>query len=308
MEPCSAPLRKGPISVGTRRRHHVRTPSRRRSLHPVARRRWLCPCCSAPPPRPSLRCHLQGPDTVADTAARVMDAVVNISTPQTVAPSRSVPTPNCCPARPSRSSSRNSSSAVSSRARRMAAGRGASPPSAPASPSTSTGFIVTNNHVIADADEIYANFADGTKLKAELVGRDTKVDLRAAQGDAAGRQDAHLAETGDPDVPARRRLGDGDRQPAWPWRHADGRRHLRRATATSIPAPTTISCRPTPPSTAALRRSVNALGLLTSDVDIAGDTILNSANHGIWLIWWCWHNRHNHQRLCYTPQWRIRHL
>ncbi|MCK1978297.1 S1C family serine protease, partial [Jeotgalicoccus huakuii] len=39
------------------------------------------------------------------------------------------------------------------------------------------GFIVTNNHVIADADEIEVNFNDGSKLKAELVGKDIKTDL-----------------------------------------------------------------------------------------------------------------------------------
>ncbi len=39
------------------------------------------------------------------------------------------------------------------------------------------GIIVTNNHVIADADEITANFADGSKLVAELVGTDPKTDL-----------------------------------------------------------------------------------------------------------------------------------
>jgi len=39
------------------------------------------------------------------------------------------------------------------------------------------GIIVTNNHVIADADEIEVNFSDGSKLKAELRGRDTKTDL-----------------------------------------------------------------------------------------------------------------------------------
>jgi len=39
------------------------------------------------------------------------------------------------------------------------------------------GFIVTNNHVIADADEIEAIFTDGTRLKASLVGKDSKTDL-----------------------------------------------------------------------------------------------------------------------------------
>lgn len=39
------------------------------------------------------------------------------------------------------------------------------------------GLIVTNNHVIADADEIIANFSDGRKLVAELVGKDSKTDI-----------------------------------------------------------------------------------------------------------------------------------
>ncbi|MBU1213350.1 MAG: Do family serine endopeptidase [Alphaproteobacteria bacterium] len=40
------------------------------------------------------------------------------------------------------------------------------------------GLIVTNNHVIADADEIYVNFFDGSKLKVEkIIGRDAKTDL-----------------------------------------------------------------------------------------------------------------------------------
>jgi serine protease Do len=40
-----------------------------------------------------------------------------------------------------------------------------------------TGYVVTNNHVIADADEITVILHDNTNLKAELVGRDTKTDI-----------------------------------------------------------------------------------------------------------------------------------
>ncbi len=47
------------------------------------------------------------------------------------------------------------------------------------------GYIVTNNHVIADADEIEVNFVDGSKLKAELVGKDTKTDLAVLKVDPA---------------------------------------------------------------------------------------------------------------------------
>ncbi|HRY26653.1 MAG TPA: trypsin-like peptidase domain-containing protein, partial [Geminicoccaceae bacterium] len=39
------------------------------------------------------------------------------------------------------------------------------------------GYVVTNNHVIADATEIEVVLADGTRLDATLVGRDDKVDL-----------------------------------------------------------------------------------------------------------------------------------
>src|SRR6266567_6165193 len=39
------------------------------------------------------------------------------------------------------------------------------------------GYVVTNNHVIADADEITVILHDDTNLKAELVGRDTKTDI-----------------------------------------------------------------------------------------------------------------------------------
>ena len=37
--------------------------------------------------------------------------------------------------------------------------------------------MVTNNHVIADADEINVIFTDGSKLKAEIIGKDQKTDL-----------------------------------------------------------------------------------------------------------------------------------
>ena len=39
------------------------------------------------------------------------------------------------------------------------------------------GYIVTNDHVIKDADEITVNFFDGTSLEATLVGTDPKTDI-----------------------------------------------------------------------------------------------------------------------------------
>ncbi len=41
----------------------------------------------------------------------------------------------------------------------------------------SSGIVITNNHVIGDANEITVIFTDGTRLKAEVVGKDAKVDL-----------------------------------------------------------------------------------------------------------------------------------
>ena len=40
-----------------------------------------------------------------------------------------------------------------------------------------SGIIITNNHVIEEADEITVTFSDGSKLDAELIGRDPKTDL-----------------------------------------------------------------------------------------------------------------------------------
>ena len=46
------------------------------------------------------------------------------------------------------------------------------------------GYIVTNNHVIDEADEVRVTLQDGTKLKAQVVGRDDKTDLALLKIDA----------------------------------------------------------------------------------------------------------------------------
>src|SRR4030088_2829783 len=40
-----------------------------------------------------------------------------------------------------------------------------------------SGIVVTNNHVIADADEVTVILNNGPPLKAEILGRATKSDL-----------------------------------------------------------------------------------------------------------------------------------
>lgn len=39
------------------------------------------------------------------------------------------------------------------------------------------GIVVTNNHVVQDADEITVILDDGTEAEAELIGRDTRIDI-----------------------------------------------------------------------------------------------------------------------------------
>ncbi len=49
----------------------------------------------------------------------------------------------------------------------------------------STGFVVTNNHVIADADEITVIFNDESEYPAKLIGTDSKTDLALLKIDRA---------------------------------------------------------------------------------------------------------------------------
>ena len=86
------------------------------------------------------------------------------------------------------------------------------------------GVVVTNNHVIADADEINVILNDGTKIKAELVGVDKKTDLAVLKfkpTEAADRGEVRRLRQA-----AARRMGDRDRQPLQPRRHGDGRHRL----------------------------------------------------------------------------------
>src|SRR5690606_9987946 len=122
----------------------------------------------------ATRAQTRGPDNVADVAERVQGAVVNISTSQRVSPSQGVPMPQLPPGSPFEDFFeeffKNKNDGDPKRQRKVSSlGSGFV-----VDPS---GIVITNNHVIADADEIVVNFSDGSKLKAELLGRDEKVDL-----------------------------------------------------------------------------------------------------------------------------------
>jgi serine protease Do len=122
------------------------------------------------------------PDGFADLAEKLLPAVVNISTTQTLkADSKRERTAPARPQLPPGSPfeeffkdffERNGQQSERPEAKpRKATSLGSGFVIDPA------GYIVTNNHVIADADEITVIFHDDTNLKAELVGRDTKTDV-----------------------------------------------------------------------------------------------------------------------------------
>jgi serine protease Do len=65
------------------------------------------------------------------------------------------------------------------------------------------GYIVTNNHVIEDADEITVEFFDGTERVATLIGRDKNVDIALLKVET--ENDLDYVAFGDSDVA---RVGD----------------------------------------------------------------------------------------------------
>ena len=65
------------------------------------------------------------------------------------------------------------------------------------------GFVVTNNHVIEDADEIMIEFFSGEELPATLIGRDPKTDIAVLKVETA--EPLVFVEFGDSDVA---RVGD----------------------------------------------------------------------------------------------------
>ena len=129
----------------------------------------------------------RGPESLAELAAQVTDSVVNISASTTVE-ARSRTLPQLPPGPPFEDLFEDFFN------RRGQGGQGGQGPgnrggddSGPRprrGSSLGSGFVVdasgiviTNSHVIGEANEIFVGFNDGTKLKAELVGKDPKIDL-----------------------------------------------------------------------------------------------------------------------------------
>ncbi len=114
------------------------------------------------------------PDSFADLAARVTPAVVNISAAQ-VAPVKSFDEPKAGKGSPFdkmfeeflRRHRRQNGENGFRRSVSLGSGFVIDP----------SGLIVTNNHVIEGANDIEVIFTNGEKLRAKLVGKDTKVDV-----------------------------------------------------------------------------------------------------------------------------------
>src|SRR5262245_61061426 len=123
----------------------------------------------------------RGPDNIADVAEKVIDAVVNISTSQKVEVRRGQ-----MPQVPQDSPLDELFKEFFKNRRGQGGGDqdGDNAPSTRRVNSLGSGFVidaegivVTNNHVISEADEVTVIFNDGSRLKAEVIGRDQKVDL-----------------------------------------------------------------------------------------------------------------------------------
>ena len=127
---------------------------------------------------PAWTAAARGPENIADVAEQVIDAVVNISTSQRV-DAKLGNMPDLPPGSPMEEFFEEFF-----KNRRGQGGQGDADRTPRRINSLGSGFIidpsgvvVTNNHVIADADEIHVILNDGTKLPAELIGKDTKSDL-----------------------------------------------------------------------------------------------------------------------------------
>ena len=142
-------------------------------------------------PAASTAALARGPENVSDVAEKVIDAVVNISTSQNVE-GRGNAIPQLPPGSPfeeffdeffknrrgggqrgdnnpggNQGGNQGGGDHAMRRVNSLGSGFIIDP----------SGYVVTNNHVISEADEISVILNDGTRLKATLVGKDQKTDL-----------------------------------------------------------------------------------------------------------------------------------
>jgi serine protease Do len=120
----------------------------------------------APAPAPAT----EAPPSFADLAERLSPAVVNISTAQTIEPTDRTG-PQLPKGSPFEDLFRDFFDHGQPQGPRTVQSLGSGFVVSP------EGYVVTNNHVIEEADEITVNFSDGHSLPAKLVGTDPKTDI-----------------------------------------------------------------------------------------------------------------------------------
>ena len=157
-------------------------------------------------------------------ADRVTPAVVNVSTAPKRGPRAARPTIRSASAS---SSATSSTSGTSSAARaRSRARRGSGVIVDPA------GYILTNNHVIENAQDITVRLSDSRKFTATLVGRDPKTDLAVLKVEAPTPLPAASARR--LRAAARGPVGHRHRQPVRPGPHGHRWASCRRRRATRV--------------------------------------------------------------------------
>ncbi|MCW0235653.1 MAG: DegQ family serine endoprotease [Ferrovibrio sp.] len=123
----------------------------------------------------------------ADLAEKLLPAVVNISTTQTVQNRGAMP--EGLPQFPPGSPFEDFFKEFFERQQR---GEGNRPPRQVSSLGSgfiidARGYVVTNNHVIAEADQVRVILHDNTELEAKVVGRDPEVDIAVLKVEPKGR-------------------------------------------------------------------------------------------------------------------------
>ncbi len=124
----------------------------------------------------------KGPDSLSELSEKVQDAVVNISATQTFEAKH-----NKSGEGPQMPPGAGPGAPFDDLFEEFFRRRGQGVPEIPRQRRSSSlgsgfvidpsGIVITNNHVIADANEVTVIFNDGQKLKAEVLGKDQKVDV-----------------------------------------------------------------------------------------------------------------------------------
>lgn len=146
----------------------------------------------------------KGPESLADLADQVTDAVVNISASTTV---EARPTGRTGPQLPPGTPFEDLfEEFFNKRGQRGGGDNDSARPQSRKSNSLGSGFIidasgivVTNNHVIGDANDIQVILHNGTKLKAEIIGKDAKIDLAVLRVKPAADQPLKAVPFGNSD-------------------------------------------------------------------------------------------------------------